>query len=255
MALDSSGATPPIIAALPESEVDLREQLANDRAIGLLHEIQLPRDEIRLLQGILYDVDVRLLKSGPLTTGLEGGPEVFFNATVVPWLGRHPTLANAEVRDSGRGLHVILWIDPPIELRTAGDRQRWDGIARVVQAALPVDPRQPGITALTRPVGSVNAKADRRVCRLREGRPVPERAVLDLFDSMNDAPFKTLCRVLLGRERVSPCPCCGIESSSLIASKRSGQCVYGSCGKVELADLYSLVLTSETGTEQESSDA
>jgi hypothetical protein len=61
---------------------------------------------------------------------------------------RHPA---GYQRDTGRGLHVIIWFDDLVKFNTDGDRRRWAGIVEAVQAALPIDPDQPGITALTRP--------------------------------------------------------------------------------------------------------
>ncbi len=59
---------------------------------------------------------------------------------------------------SGRGLHLILWFDEPVELPTDRELDRWGAIVKIVQAALPIDPDQPGITACSRAIGSINSK-------------------------------------------------------------------------------------------------
>src|SRR6516164_2586563 len=134
---------------VPDDLIDLREQLVNEREIGP------------------YKV-VQLIRPGPLALGLDAGPAAFYEQTVKFWLARHPVLADAEVRNSGGGLHIIPWLAEPVAFATDGQRRRWDGIVRAVQAVLPVDPHQPGIVGLTRPVGSTNSKHNAVVERLKE---------------------------------------------------------------------------------------
>src|SRR5205823_4305741 len=85
-------------------------------------------------------------------------PARFYRQIVAPWLERHPVLMDAEVLCSGRGLHVIPWFANPVEFSTDAERRRWSGIIKAVQAVLPTDPSAPGLTALSRPVGSTNGK-------------------------------------------------------------------------------------------------
>jgi hypothetical protein len=211
---------------------------------------------------VVFDIDPNLFRNDAKLFALDSKPKRFYEKTLALWLSREPALACAEVRDSGRGLHVILWFDEPVVFQTEADRQRWDGIVQVLQGALPVDPDdrqrwdgivqvlqgalpvdpdQPGITGLTRPVGSINGKTGRPVELLEPGTPVPIAEVLGLHGRMARAPFRTVMTILLGADRVSPCPVCGVEGSSLSALDREGRC-YGSCSKLELADLYDLVL-------------
>ncbi len=136
---------------------------------------------------------------------------------------------------------MLITLAEPVTLATDADRRCWDGIARVVQAALPIDPDQPGLTALTRPAGIVNSKARRPVSVLRPGSPVPVAAVLDLYAAMSRAPFRTVLGILFGPDRVAPCPVCRAEGSSLAALDVVGRC-YGSCGTVRLARLYDVFL-------------
>jgi hypothetical protein len=48
---------------------------------------------------------------------------------------------------------VIVRVEPALQLYTAADQMRWSGGIKAIQRTLPVDPRQPGITAVTRPLG------------------------------------------------------------------------------------------------------
>ena len=221
--------------------VDLREQPYNQRETGPIERVQLPAALITTLHGVVFDIDLNLFRNDTKLFALDSTPKRFYEKALAIWLSRDPALARAEVRDSGRGLHVILWFDEPVVFRTEADRQRWDGIVQVLQGALPVDPDQPGITGLTRPVGSINGKTGRPVELLEPGTPVPIAEVLGLHGRMARAPFRTVMTILLGADRVSPCPVCGVEGSSLSALDREGRC-YGSCSKLELAHIYDLVL-------------
>jgi len=198
-------------------------------------------DRIVQLNGILFDIDPKTYLVGPLTQGHSRDPIKFYNRVLRPWLKRHPILKNCQVRASGTGLHAILWIKPPIKFETAGDRERWAGIVKVVQAALPIDPDEPGITATTRAIGSINSKNGAKVRRLTKGKPVTQEDVLSLFNAMCAAPFKTVFNVLTGGESLSPCPVCGGDDTKLSALDFAGHC-YGSCGTVKLETLYDLVL-------------
>jgi len=112
-------------------------------------------------------------------------------------------------------------------------------IIQVVQAALPVDPQAPGITATTRVIGSTNGKNGARVVRLRRGQPVEVDDVLGLYETMLSAPFKTVMTILTGTDRISPCPFCSKPESTLSALDFVGNCY--TCGRVTLNQLYDLV--------------
>jgi hypothetical protein len=239
---------------IADDQVDRREQPYNGRETGSIQQVQRATDNITELHGIVFDIDLHLLRTDgpvPVTTT---GPGEFHKTTVGPMLDRHPALAGAEVRDSGCGVHVIVWFDDPVIFETDGERRRWAGIVQAVQAALPIDPDQPGITALTRPLGSINGKTGREVTRLRTGTPVPVAEVLRLYDQMLRSPFRTVMGILLGADRVSPCPICGAEGTSLSALDQSGRC-YGACGTVKLERLYDLFLAPRTAKGKEASDA
>jgi hypothetical protein len=104
---------------------------------------------------------------------------------------------------------------------------------------LPGDPNAPGITAPTRPVGSVNSKNGAVVTELRPGRPVDPARVEAYVRDLAGAPFRTVATTLLGGERAEPCPVCRNPGSSLRAHDRVGQCYH--CGKVSLGMLFDAV--------------
>jgi hypothetical protein len=225
-------------------DLDLREQLFNQRLQGPITEMALPEAAITTLHAVMLDVDPSLLR--PEVRGRSLDPTQVYRRLVAPMLDRHPTLARAEVRSSGRGLHVLLWMDPPVAFATAAERDRWAGVTRAIQALLPSDPDAPGITSLTRPLGSRNGKNGAVVAQLRAGRPVPPAEVLALFDDLRRRPFRTVMNVLLGGERVTPCPVCRRPDSALAALDRKGVC-YGHCGDLSLAKLLDLFLVPRQG--------
>jgi hypothetical protein len=222
-------------------QVDLREQLYNAREVGPIDRVQLPLENITEIHAIGFDLDLELYRPDSLIGPALGSPAEFAEQSLVPMLARHPALRGAEVRDTGRNLHAIIWFDQPVVFQYDGIRRRWAGYVKVIQAALPIDPDMPGITALTRPVGSINGKTGRPVATLRAGTPVPVADVLALYDQMVRAPFRTVMGIIFGAERVSPCPVCGVAGSSLSALDREGRC-YGNCGKVKIDRLYDTIL-------------
>ncbi len=224
-----------------EGPGDDREQPYNGREIGPACLIQVSMERIATLHGFILDLDPGLLQDGEFVQGASAGPDEFFGQTVQAWLDRDPILVDAEVRRTGTGLHVSIWFDEPLVFTTDGQRLRWDGIARAIQALLPVDPDQPGITALTRPIGSVNSKNGATVTQLKQGSPVAAERVEARFETLRKNPFKTIMQVLLGNERVRPCPICKVEGTELAALDRVGRC-YGSCGDVSLGQFYEIFL-------------
>jgi hypothetical protein len=229
------------------NNIDFREQLVNDRLVGTFGAVQLPLQRITQVHGIMLDLDPQLLLPG---NGLfePGEKPCDFFARVQPVLDRHPLASKAEVRVSGTGLHVIVRLSPPVELHTAADQHRWAGAIRAVQSTLPADPRQPGITAVTRPVGSVNSKNDVVVEQLRAGRSVSISEVEDYLAEVAKAPFRQVACVLFGRDRVSPCPFCRKERSRLDCLDWFGKC-YQRCGKITLAQVFNLIYADpETST-------
>ena len=220
---------------------DSRKQLFNGGKIGPLKMIQVSTERIVQLRGILFDLDPDILQENPLMPRVSDSPKTLFEDTIGPILQRHPVLAKCEVRDSGRGLHAILNFTEPIRFDDERERLRWAAVVQVVQAALPVDPDQPGITATTRALGSINGKNSRKVRRLHKGEPVTADEVLQLFDEMCTSPFRTVFKILTGQEMLEPCPFCGKEDSKFTALDHVGDC-YGSCGRIKLDRLYDLVL-------------
>src|SRR5262249_3691153 len=107
----------------------------------------------------------------------------------------------------------------------------------MVQRSLPADPRAPGITALTRALGSINGKNGRVVELLKEGEPVSPEEIRHFAKAVSQAPFRTIAGILLGAERVDCCPLC--QQQSLTVCDRDGRCY--ECGKVRLDQLLDLI--------------
>ena len=227
------------------AQIDIREQLFNDGATGPISHVQLPAEAITSLRGILFDLDLSLMCASPLLPQVPENPREFYTGSVQPWLSRHPTLAKSKVLLSGTGLHSILCFEHPVEFGTDAERDRWAGIVEVVQASLPVDPDQPGITATTSPVGSINGKNGQTVELLAPGQFVTSDEVMELYEQMMQAPFRTVFSILAGAGELQPCPICGQASKRLVSLDRVGQC-YGGCGQVDLDALYEVFLAPRT---------
>lgn len=215
---------------------DVRELLANDRPVGPAAIIQIPVEMITTLHGMMIDVDLHLLRADALPAGATESPELLHELVLEPMLARHPVFARAEVRTSGRGLHVLLLLDPPVVFTDAAERDRWAASVKVVQSILPSDPDAPGIAATTRPVGSVNSKTGRRVEVLKPGAPVAPDDVLKLVEAIRARPFAIVAKMLVGG-RTSPCPVCRKPGTRLGVQNAVGRC-YGSCRKVTIGQLF-----------------
>src|SRR5262249_31767818 len=139
------------------ASADTREALYNDQPTGLAGQIQLPLERITTLHGFIMDMDPDILDDDNPHFPPDRDPRAFF-AGMVSRLERDPLARHAEGRASGRGLHLIVRLSPPVQLNSAGDQSYWDHIVRAVQATLPSDVSAPGITVLTRPIGSLNSK-------------------------------------------------------------------------------------------------
>ena len=224
-----------------DQRIDWREQPYNRGACGPIERVQLPEAMITSVRGIPLDFDPKLFRPEKVSAKARKDPALFSQTLVRPCLQRHPVLAKAERRVSGQGIHAILWFDRPVEFATESDRQRWAAIVKVIQKLLPTDPDCPGITALTRPVGSINGKSATKVHRLYQGEPVSADEVLGLFEQACSRPFLTVANLLFGAERVTPCPVCEEDGTRLDALDRAGKC-YGGCGTVCLGQLFDVYL-------------
>lgn len=220
--------------------VDQREQLFNEGEAGPIDRVSLPEAMITSLRGILLDIDPKWIRTDLLPVAARDNPAKFYTAIVRKLLSRHPVLSRAEVRGSGQGLHIIIWFREPVEFSIEGDRQRWAAIVKVIQRVLPTDPRCPGITALTRPLGSINGKNGTTVRRLRKGAPVAAEDVVDLFDQVRHRPFRTIAGILFGREPIVPCPVCGDPGSRLKVLDFAGKCY--TCGDAKLGQLFDVFM-------------
>lgn len=241
-----TSAAPPAPVAPATGSVDDREQTFNAGATGPVQRVSTPADLITSVRAILLDVDPKFIKP-TLYAGTDGtAAERLYAQTARHWLDRHPLLKDAEVRLSGTGLHVLLRLEPAVEFGRTNDRDRWAIVTKIVQSTLPSDPNAPGLTALTRPVGSTSGKSGRVVVALRPGSPVRPDAVLGFVAELQQKPFATVARVLYGRGTIRPCPVCRAADSSLKLLDRVGRC-YG-CGEVTVAQLLGAVMADPADT-------
>lgn len=227
---------------------DLRESLFNGRQKGLASSIQIPTELITVLHGIVLDFDPDRLRPAAIPDGATETPDSLYRLAVGPWLARHPVFARAEVRSSGRGVHALLWIDPPVQIDHPGERERWAARVRIIQSILPCDPHAPGITALTRAIGSINSKNGGLVKVLKPGVSLAQDELLQLIDEIRSRPFAVAAQMLLSSSS-SPCPVCRRHGSRLGVQDRIGLC-YGGCGRVTLGRLLAAYVQPST-TEQD----
>ena len=216
--------------------MDLRESLYNDRAVGLITDIQLPAERITKLHGIMFDFDPKILVPGNSLFPPAETPEEFY-AGIKSILELHALARHAEVRVSGTGLHLLVRIQPAVELKSAADQQRSGKIVKVVQRTLPVDPDMPGITAVTRPIGSVNGKNGAIVKTLKPGEAIAPEVVEQFMALLALGAFREVGLPLVGEQRVHPCPVCRGDGTRLDLLDWIGMC-YGNCGKITLEHLF-----------------
>jgi hypothetical protein len=231
---------------------DVREALFNARTKGLAHEVSVKRDEVAAIHGFMIDIDLKMLD--PKVIGRESAKSrrKFYEEHVSTWLDRDPTLSKAEVRDTGGGLHVLLWLDEPL-ICGVGQQEMWDKVARGIRQALPGDPNVNGINAMTRPVGETNGKFDppRLVKQLREGRPVSKDDVLAFASRLTTDPAHFWMNLFFGSEKASPCPLCQGQDTSLgIAGAWRVRCYQ--CGSKDASSLvYRFYRPAFRGTRKE----
>jgi hypothetical protein len=221
--------------AVRRSERDLseREAIYNGRARGPVDEIACPVEQVAAICGFMIDIDTKLLDPNVVGEDAAAVSQSLYDQHVSRWLERDPVLAKAEVRDTGGGLHVLLILDEPL-IVAAGQQRRWDEVARGLLSVLPSDPRAPGINVMTRPIGAINLKyaPPREVRLLREGKPVSKAEILGLVGRVVDAPARLWMSLFCGGERVSPCPLCRKENTSLgVAGAWQLRCY--ECGRVD----------------------
>lgn len=216
---------------------DIREAIFNGRECGPAFTISRPVEQVSAIHGFLIDLDCGILDSGVVGEASVQSADVLYDEHVCSWLDRDPVLAKAEARNTGHGLHILLWLDEPI-ICSGDEARHWDKIARGLRVVLPGDPNLNGIIAMTRPVDALNTKHEpaKTVSQLRAGQPVSREEILDIHERIATAPARLWMRVFHGGERQSPCPLCGDEKNSLgVAGNWQVQC-YG-CGRVHAAAL------------------
>src|SRR5215813_9990796 len=234
-----------VVASTAVNTTDLREALFNDRLIGPASHIQVPREGVTRLWGLVIDLDANILKDNEWFPPADTA-ELFYNA-ISPVLERHPVLRPAEVRDTGRWLHAILRFTEPVELKSAKDQKFWMGVHKILMGSVPSDPAAPALIALTRAVGSINGKNQRPVRLIKAATEIPPGVLLDWTEEVKRSPFQMLGQVLFGAQRVTPCPYCRTEGSHLDLGEKVGFC-YGPCQQVPLKRLHEPFLTAPSGS-------
>lgn len=220
------------------SGYDIRQQLCNDGDCGPIERIQLSRERIHSLHGMMFDIDPKLFHSGAILGAVpRNDPDKFFRRVLKPLLRRHPVLRRAKVVNSGTGLHVLLMFDEPLVLTSDSDRDHAEAVVEMLLPLLPIDPDQPGITATTRKMGSINSKNGSRVELLHEGEPIEFAELVQAAEQIHRSPFASIAGVLLGDPSAARCPICNGADSRLAALDHQGRC-YGSCGTVTLEGLW-----------------
>jgi hypothetical protein len=214
---------------------DISEAFYNNRPVGPAPQIQLPREAVVRLWGLVVDLDADLLKPNPWFPPADTA-EAFYTA-IRPALGRHEALRHAEIRDTGRWLHAIIHFAEPVELKTARDQERWSAIHRIVMASVPADPSAPALVGLSRAVGGFNGKTGRPVRVLKAADEIPASVLTNWGEEVSRKPFLTLGRALFGASRVTPCPYCQGPGSHLDLGDVLAYC-YGPCRQVRLARLH-----------------
>lgn len=233
-----------------DSRLDWREQTFNAGDVGPVEQVSTPLDLITTLRMIMVDIDPQHLSPKLFDAGKGTFASRLYHQTVRHWLDRDPLWSRAAVLNTGTGLHVQLHLDPVVEFACPADRDLWAAVVRSVQNTLPSDPNAPGLTALTRPVGSVNSKTGRAVKLLRPGTPVTPDAVLEFVDKLRRRPFATVAGILHGADRITPCPVCRADGSTLAALDRVGRC-YARCGTVKLAQLFGTFMSDPSNQGEE----
>jgi hypothetical protein len=229
----------------PPGYDDIREATFNGRESGPAFSIARPVDQVSAIHGFMIDLDCGILNPAVVGQECVESADILYERHVQGWLDRDAVLAKAEVRNTGHGLHVLLWLGDPIIC--AGDNaRRWDKIARGLRNVLPGDPNLNGIIAMTRPVGATNNKHEpaKTVTQVRAGERVSREEILDLHKRVATAPGRLWMQVLHGGERTSPCPLCRGEATSLgVAGSWQVRCY--ECGRVDAAGLIYRFYTSE----------
>ena len=216
---------------------DTRESLCNERATGPASRIALPVNQVASIHGFMIDIDLSHLAHDTLGGESLASVDAFYASHLGLWLDRDPVLAKAEVRDTGHGVHVLLWLDKPV-VCSDGDQQTWNGIVGGLRTVLPGDPKVNGINAMTRPVGAENTKSDpvMVVRQLRAGQPVTRAEILDLVTRATRSPAELWMRVFHGGDSVSPCPLC-LDANSTLRIAGNWQCQCYECGRKDAASL------------------
>ena len=124
---------------------DIREAIFNGRECGPAFSIARPVDQVSAIHGFMIDLDCGILDPAVVGQECVESADILYERHVQGWLERDPVLAKAEARNTGHGLHILLWLDEPI-ICNGDEARHWDKIARGLRVVLPGDPNLNGIT-------------------------------------------------------------------------------------------------------------
>lgn len=222
---------------------DDRETLCNAALMGPARDIQYAAEEIVELRCVMIDLDPRYLSTSLPWGDSLGDPRRLWHEHLRPGLTLIGLAEWCEARLSGTGLHLIISFSTPVSIDSNRDRQVWDARIRVLQSLLLGDPHSPGITALTRPVGSINTKNQALVETIHAGQLITAEQFAIVVDQLAAEPARTVMQYVYGTDRVTPCPYCGGDGTTCSALSRN-TLSYGCCAKRDISDLFRLTHTT-----------
>ena len=229
---------------LPRVARSTGEALFNDGCKGPESRIQLPAARITRLLGIMLDLDPgKLDPRQPVFPPGGRPPRVPREHPARP--RSPPPARDAEVRISGTGLHADPLARPARRAEVRRRAAYWAAIVAAVQASCRRTRNAPGITALTRPVGSINSKNGGRVEILEPGSPIDPQRRRRFRQRVAGRAVPDRREDPARRGAISPCPICRSERSRLDVLDHAGKC-YG-CGTVALRTLFDAIFSREAG--------
>lgn len=218
---------------------DILEQLFGDRLIGRRRDVSVPWSRIKGLRAVLVQLDPQQLVPGNLFYPPAQDPWEFYGG-IRRVLNRHPILRHAEVRTSGNGLDLLIWLRRPLDFCCRNNREYWDWRFDTLRNWEFDKEYSPAERCLVRPLGAIDPETGRQVVKIVDGSPVWPDEIAAYDERVAAEPFRQNVGILLGGfDRVSPCPKCRQEDSELDMGRFEGQC--SRCGTVDFGDVWSLI--------------
>jgi hypothetical protein len=113
----------------PPGHDDIREATFNGRESGPAFSIARPVDQVSAIHGFMIDLDRGILDPAVVGQECVESADILYERHVQGWLDRDAVLTKAEVRNTGHGLHVLLWLADPI-ICNGDEAKHWDKFAR-----------------------------------------------------------------------------------------------------------------------------